>query len=67
MSGKYGEVNKEILRDKIKQVDIANQNCQHKAAWDLINEISGRRTSKRGQIKGETQTDRLQSWYSHFQ
>ena len=30
LSGKYEEVNKEILRDKVKQVEIANQNCRHK-------------------------------------
>ena len=63
----YDDVNKEILDEKIKLVEKANQNCQHKAAWDLVNEISGRRTARKGQIRGETQNERLQSWYSHFQ
>ncbi len=32
----------------------------------LINEISGRRTSQRGQIAGDTQQERIQNWYNHF-
>ena len=63
----YDRVSNEILEQKISQVEKANQNCQHKAAWDLINEISGRRTARQGQIKGETQSERLHSWHSHFQ
>ncbi|XP_072046823.1 uncharacterized protein [Amphiura filiformis] len=63
----YDKINQEILEQKITQVEKADQNCQHKAAWDLINEISGRRTAKTGQIKGDTESERLHSWFSHFQ
>ncbi|XP_072044981.1 uncharacterized protein [Amphiura filiformis] len=63
----YDKINQEILEQKITQVEKADQNCQHKAAWDLINEISGRRTAKKGQIKGDTESERLHSWFSHFQ
>ena len=63
----YETVNAEILERKIKQVEHTNLNSQHKASWDLINEISGRKTGKKGQIKGETQVERLETWYNHFQ
>ncbi|XP_072032828.1 uncharacterized protein [Amphiura filiformis] len=67
LKGTYDKINQEILEQKITQVEKADQNCQHKAAWDLINEISGRRTAKKGQIKGDTESERLHSWFSHFQ
>ncbi|XP_072030406.1 uncharacterized protein [Amphiura filiformis] len=63
----YDKINQGILEQKISQVEKADQNCQHKASWDLINEISGRRTAKKGQIKGDTESERLHSWFSHFQ
>ena len=52
---------------KINLVEECDQNSQHKAAWDLINDLSGRRKAMKGQIRGETQSERLLSWYSHFQ
>ncbi len=41
-------------------------NSQHGKAWKLVNELSGRRTSQRGQIKGDTQQERVKNWYEHF-
>ena len=32
----------------------------------MINEISVRRTSQRGQIAGDTLQERIQDWYNHF-
>ena len=66
LSDTYDKLNGDILKSKIKQVENAHINCQHKAAWDLINEVSGRKTAKKGQIKGETQAERLDTWYTHF-
>ena len=33
----------------------------------IINEITDTRASQKGQIAGNTQTERIQSWYKHFQ
>jgi hypothetical protein len=62
----YDLANEDILGRKIKQVEDVDINFQHKAAWDLINEVSGRKTARKGQIRGETQSDRLNAWYCHF-
>jgi len=29
--------------------------------------ISGRRTSRKGQLKGASQQERVKNWYGHFQ
>ncbi|XP_072050011.1 uncharacterized protein [Amphiura filiformis] len=63
----YEEANEQILKRKIKEVENCNINCQHKAAWDLINEVSGRKSAKKSQIKGDTQGERLNAWFQHFQ
>ena len=32
----------------------------------MINDITGRKASTQGQLKGETQKDRVTNWYDHF-
>ena len=32
----------------------------------MINDITGRKASAQGQLKGETQKDRVTNWYNHF-
>ena len=36
-------------------------------SWELINEITGRKSTQKGMIKGINQKERLQTWYNHFQ
>ena len=35
-------------------------------AGDLINGISGRKASAKGQLKGDTQKERVKNWFNHF-
>ncbi len=62
----YNTVAEEELRYKISLIEESHVNSQHGQAWKLVNEISGRRTSQRGQIKGDTQQERIDNWYKHF-
>ncbi|XP_015753298.1 PREDICTED: uncharacterized protein LOC107333054 [Acropora digitifera] len=62
----YNKVTKEMLRKKIKEVETAHINRQHGLAWKLVNDISGRRETQKGQIAGNTQQERLQNWHKHF-
>ena len=63
----YNTVTEEVLKEKIEMVEAAHVNSKHGLSWQIINEITGRRASQKGQIAGNTQTERIQSWYSHFQ
>ena len=59
----YNIIAEEELSYKVRQAHV---NGQHGQALKLINEISGRRTSQRGQIAGDTQQERIQNWYNRF-
>ena len=45
---------------------MAHNQHQYSLSWKLINEISGRRASQRGQIAGKDENERLNNWYKHF-
>ena len=62
----YNIVEEECLQDKIKLVEEAHINRKHGQSWILVNDISGRRTTKKGQIKGNSQQERIQNWLKHF-
>ena len=51
----------------IKQIENADPNRKYPLSWELINEITGRKTTKKGMIKGKNQKECLQTWYKHIQ
>ncbi len=62
----YNTIAEEELRYKIGIIEDSHVNRQHGKAWKLVNEISGRRTTQRGQIHGDTQQERVENLYKHF-
>jgi hypothetical protein len=54
------------LNNKLKEVEMAHVNCKHGQSWKLINDITGRKSSMKGQLKGDTQQERVNNWYHHF-
>ena len=43
----------------IKKVEEADSKSQYGESWKLINEISGRKTSEKGILKGKSQENKL--------
>ena len=66
LSNAYNIVEAEVLDEQIRQVENADERSRHGESWKLINEISGRKKSQKGIIKGENKEKRLKSWYEHF-
>ena len=66
LSRTYDEVLAEDLARKVRQAEACSNNNQHSAGWMLVREIAGDRSSSPGQIDGETEEDRVNSWYCHF-
>ena len=62
----YNIVMEEDLVLAIESVEKADQRCDHGESWKLINQISGRQTAKKGIIKGKSEKDRIEKWYTHF-
>ena len=50
----------------IKKVEEADSKSQHGENWKLIHEISGRKSSKKGILKGKSQEERIKAWSIHF-
>lgn len=56
----------EDLDKMIRQVETADEEFRHEESWRLFNEITGRRTAKKGIIKVKDKEDRINKWYTHF-
>ena len=50
----------------ISKVEKADARAQPAESWKLTNQLSGRKTSKKGIIKGHTSKERVDSWHKHF-
>ena len=63
----YSDVVEEDLTSKLKEVEMAHVNSKHGQSWRLINDISGRKASAKGQLKGDTQKESGQELVQSFQ
>ena len=63
----YTHIAVDTLEEKINQIENADLNRKYLLSWELINEITGRKTTQKGMIKGKNQKGRLQTWYKQFQ
>ncbi|XP_072047147.1 uncharacterized protein [Amphiura filiformis] len=66
LAGAYNQAIEDDLNIKLREVEMAHDNCKHSQSWRLINDITGRKSSMRGQLKGDTQMERVSNWYHHF-
>ena len=62
----YDRAFEEELENMISKVENADHRAQHALSWKLINEITGRKSTKKGIIKGSSKEDRVKKWYEHF-
>ena len=62
----YAIIDKEELTSKIKAVEQANFSSQHREAWKLINEISGRNYVKSSKLNANSPEERIELWFTHF-
>ena len=54
------------LQKQIEDITMAADNKNSALAWQIVNRISGRRSTNRSKIKAIDQTERLQKWKNHF-
>ena len=66
LSRDYDEVLAEDLARKVEQAEACCNNNQHSAGWMLVWEIAGDHSSSPREIDGETEEDRVNSWYCHL-
>ena len=66
LAGSYRKIEEESLVRKIRQAENAADRCKNKESWDLINDISGRKSKSASQIDGGSSEGRLKAWQEHF-
>ena len=56
----------EDLAEKLVDAERAHRSQQHSLGWNLINEVTGRKSSATGKLKRNTENERRKGWYNHF-
>ena len=62
----YDAITEEELSEMIQKVEVANGSSNHGQSWSLINMIAGRKTARKGILKGNSKDDRLKKWHQYF-
>lgn len=62
----YDRLKGEELMEKVRRVEIAHGEQQYGESWRVINEMSGRKRSKEGQVAGNSPEERVNTWFTHF-
>ena len=62
----YSEEQQKYIQKQIDNVKDAADNQQSSKAWQIVNEISGRKRSSGSKLKANNQGERLLKWENHF-
>ncbi|KAJ8384844.1 hypothetical protein AAFF_G00197540 [Aldrovandia affinis] len=62
----YDRIKGEELMEKVKKVATVHGERRYKESWKVINEMSGRKRSREGQLAGCSPEERVTSWFTHF-
>ena len=62
----YDKIDEEELLKKVRRVEAAQGEQKYEESWRVINEISGRKRTKEGQITGNSPEERVNTWFTHF-
>ena len=67
MTYAYDAEQSKYVNRKIKDIEIAAANKQSSIAWQIVNEISGRKNSNSAKLKASSNGERIKIWHNHFQ
>ena len=62
----YDQVKGDMLMEKVERVEAVHGERQYKESWKIINEMSGRKRPREGQLEGSSPGKRVASWFNHF-
>ena len=62
----YLSEQKKYIESKIQEIKDAADNKQSATAWQIVNEISGRKASNKAKLKANSDEERIQLWHNHF-
>ena len=62
----YDQVKAEELEQQTQEIEAAHGAQKYGEAWRVVNEITGRKKAKEGQVSGSSPEERITTWFSHF-
>ena len=62
----YDKIKGEELMERVRRVQSAHGERQYGEAWRVINEMTGRKRTKEGQVEGHSPEERVTTWFNHF-
>ena len=62
----YDNIKGEELMEKVRREQAAQGEKQYEEAWRIINEMTGRKRTKEGQVEGHSPEERMATWFNHF-
>ena len=63
----YSQVKQEELEAQTRAKESAYGAMQYGEAWKVVNQVSGRKKAKEGQVSGSSPEERITTWSTHFQ
>jgi hypothetical protein len=63
----YKLVDEEELVRQVQSIETAHGALRYGEAWKTVNEITGRKKSKEGQVADNSPQERVNTWFNHFQ
>ena len=62
----YDSVKEAELEQHISNIEKCQGEQQYGEAWRVVNEVTGRKRSKEGQVAGTSPEERVSTWFTHF-
>ena len=62
----YNQVKEKELTEHINRIEATHGEQQYGEAWKTVNEITGRKRAKEGQVAGSSPAERVTTWFTHF-
>ena len=63
----YDRLMEQEVMEKVDRVQHAYGSGQYGEAWNVINEVTGRKKTAEGQVAGASPEERVSTWFTHFQ
>ena len=62
----YDQVKEQELEEQTRTIEASFGAQQYGEAWRVVNEVSGRKRAKEGQVSGDSPEERVATWFTHF-
>ena len=66
MYSTYDSIKEQELEKHINNIESYHGEQQYGEAWKVVNEVTGRKKSKEGQVTGTSPEERVTTWFTHF-